>query len=326
MTIRGLGSKLLALGVSLALFCGAGEILLRVWFRFATSYDVEMTRYANELKVAAADPRIGHVHRPNRRLRLMDVTVETNSDGLRDREYPVARTGARRIVFLGDSLTFGWGVEKRETFEQRLEEALSAVHPTEVLNFGAGNYNTEQQVALFMEKGLKYRPDGVVVFYFINDAEPTPHRSSWAFLGRSRLVTLLWSRGKALASRSSAARSWRAYYAGLYREGQPGWEATKRAFLRLRDVCRERSIRLQVVFLPELHDPARYPFREEHRKVAEFLGRNGVESLDLAPSFASIAAPRRLWVAPDDAHPNAAAHALIAKHLIPYLSAGYHEI
>ncbi len=73
------------------------------------------------------------------------------------------------------------------------------------------------------------------------------------------------------------------------------------------------------MLLPELHDPARQPFAEQHAKVMAFLARNGIEALDVTPAFKDVTEPLKLWVAPDDAHPNADAHAIIAKAVEPFL-------
>ena len=111
MEVRELGRGLVAAGVSLLIFLILLEISLQIYTRFVIYYDVEMSRYAVEVKMKSDNPKIGHVHRPNVQRRLMGVDVRINSDGLRDREYDVARNDSYRIAVLGDSLTFGWGVE-----------------------------------------------------------------------------------------------------------------------------------------------------------------------------------------------------------------------
>jgi len=45
-------------------------------------------------------------------------------------------------------------------------------------------------------------------------------------------------------------------------------------------------------------------------------------ALDLAPLFAGEAEPTTLWVAPDDAHPNAHAHRMIAAHSADFIASG----
>lgn len=312
---------LITIVVSLLLFLPIAEITIRLYTSFFTFYDIEMSRYANELKIRSENPKIGHVHKPGSSAHLMDVDVQINSDGFRDREYPIERTDAQRIIFLGDSLTFAWGVAQDASFEVLLEEALGERNgPVEVINFGIGNYNTEQQVNLFFEKGLRYQPDKVVIFYFINDAEPTPVRSNWGFLSHSRVITFFWSRVNAMLTNVRAAQSYETFYSDLYRDDQPGWINTRKAFLEIRDVTRERGIELQVVLLPELHDLVDYPLGAQYAVVLEFLRQNDIEALDLAPFFRDETDPHRLWVALDDAHPNAYAHARIAEYSLDFIA------
>ena len=50
------------------------------------------------------------------------VSVSINSQGLRDDEYSLERVpGKKRLVILGASNTWGFGVEHRETFSDILE-------------------------------------------------------------------------------------------------------------------------------------------------------------------------------------------------------------
>jgi lysophospholipase L1-like esterase len=278
-----------------------------------------MSRYARALKIDAGNPLIGHVHRPGAEARLMNTTVTINSAGFRDDEYALERNARRRIILLGDSLTFGWGVEKEESFEHLLEQQLDARSPTELINFAAGNYNTVQQVNLFLEKGLAYQPDQVIVFYFINDAEGVPKRSRFPWLGSVRVVTFYWSRIKALVARFSESAGYEEWYEALYRDDAEGWRAAQRAFLQLREVCAAHDIALQVVLLPELHELVDYPFEAEHSAVSGFLEANGIRSLDLTPFFAGETDPQSLWVAADDAHPNAEAHRRIAEYSLDFI-------
>ena len=299
--------------VPLLLFAILAEVGLRFYLSRNTFYDVEMSRYARLLKIPAENELIGHVHRPNRHERLMNAEVRINSAGFRDDEYTLARNERWRILLLGDSLTFGWGVEKEESFEHRLEQALDAERPTEIINLGAGNYNTVQEVNLFLDVGLAYEPDQVVLYYFINDAEMLPQPSRWPWLGSVRLVTFYWSRVKALLAQYNDAAGYQAYYTALYHDDAEGWRKSRAALRELARVCREREIALQVVLLPELHELVDYPFSEEYGMIMRFLGDNEISALDLTPAFAGETEPHRFWVALDDAHPNAEAHRRIAE-------------
>jgi lysophospholipase L1-like esterase len=307
------------LGVAAA--AGAGEILVRLYMRTHTLYDVEMTHYALRLKTDSPNPLIGHVHAPNRSATLMNVPVRINADGLRDVDHSIPKGDRYRIIFLGDSFTFGWGVTEAETFKSLLEAALNQRYPTEIINFGTGNYNSEQEVNLFLEKGLKYTPDKVVVFYFINDAEPTWRRSALPFLYHSDFITLSMSRLHALAfDLDDGSGGYRGYYTNLYRAEAPGWQRARAALLRLKEVCAEHGIELQVVLIPELHQLQDYPFATQHQLVTDFLRSNDIAVLDLAPLFTDQTDPKRLWVAEDDAHANALGHKLIAERSVEFIA------
>jgi len=307
--------------MSLVLFLGVGEVFLRIYLRNNIFYDVEMSRYATLLKVDSANPKIGHHHRPSTEAVLMGVPVRTNSAGFRDDEYPIAKGQRRRVMFVGDSLTLGWGVAKEDTFEHLLESELDQIRPTEVINLGVGNYNTTQELHLFLDKGLQYDPDQVVLFYFINDAEAAPQKSRFPGLGRFRMATFYWSRTRELRSMlSGGGPGFQEYYAALYGDGATGWARSREALGELSRVSRERGFDFCVVLLPELHSLDPYFFAEEHALVLEALRELGVPSLDLAPHFASEEDPLELWVSRDDAHPNARAHRLIADYSLEFIA------
>lgn len=306
--------------VSVVIFVAIGEVFLRIYLSRRIFYDIEMSRYALTLKVDSPNPLIGHHHEANAEAKLMGVTLRTNADGFRDDEIAVGKGHRRRILFLGDSLTLGWGVEKQQTFEHLLEASLNEESPTDVINLGVGNYNTTQEVNLFIDKGLKYQPDQVVLFYFINDAEPLPAQSRSSMLGHLRLITFYWSRIKAAKARLNPSGGFYEYYSALYQEDAEGWERSRAALLQLRDLCREQGIDLAVVILPELHELEEYTFAREHTLLLDFLGESEIRALDLAPSFRNEDNPHSLWVSMDDAHPNARAHALIAKYTLDFIS------
>lgn len=203
-----------------------------------------MTRYGLYLKKDTDNPNIVFEHRPNSSMKLMNIMVNINSDGMRDKESPFQKDNKYRIIFLGDSLTLGWGVDKEDTFEQILEEKLNSRYPTEIINFGIGNYNKVQEVNLFIEKGIKYQPDKVVLFYFINDAEVTLKKSKLWFLGYSEFISFYWSRIHALMDKNLPSSSLKDYYSALYDEKQPGWIATKKAILQLKELSENENFQL----------------------------------------------------------------------------------
>lgn len=101
----------------------------------------------------------------------------TNSDGMRAaKDYSIEKpANTSRIVGIGDSGMFGWGVEQEEPFLAVLEKNLNAKAQNktwEVLNLGTPSYNTHQEVEMLKYKGLKYNPDMVILHWCFNDFQP----------------------------------------------------------------------------------------------------------------------------------------------------------
>ncbi len=104
-----------------------------------------------------------------------DVPYRVNAAGFRDRDYAIEKEdGTYRIVVLGDSVSFGYGVAQAETFAKRLESLPPVAEAVrlEVLNLGINGYNPFTERALLEEIGDRYRPDLVVVQFCINDLNP----------------------------------------------------------------------------------------------------------------------------------------------------------
>lgn len=98
----------------------------------------------------------------------LDYTVELNELGFRDEERTEAKpAGKRRVLALGDSVTWGWGVQHGERFSDLLEERLGP--DVEVLNMGMPGYGTDQHYWTLLEHGLSYEPDLVLLCFVLND-------------------------------------------------------------------------------------------------------------------------------------------------------------
>jgi hypothetical protein len=102
------------------------------------------------------------------------VPVHINSLGFRDPlDYSLAkRANTFRIIFLGDSVTFGHGSVYEHTYPYLLEQKLKAWRPDvdwQVWNLAVPGYNTSQELAHLKEIGPQFSPDLVIVGFFEND-------------------------------------------------------------------------------------------------------------------------------------------------------------
>ncbi len=69
--------------------------------------------------------------------------IRNTHRGFRDRDHAREKAGKRRIVVLGDSTAWGWGVEAEERFSDRMERMLPG---WEVLNLAQAGYSTDQEL------------------------------------------------------------------------------------------------------------------------------------------------------------------------------------
>lgn len=320
--VRRILLNLLAMLVSLVITAFGLELLTRGVADDGMQFDLEMWKYARDVKQVATDPLIGHEHAPNRRARLMGVDFRTNSQGLRDREFSFERVpGKLRIVMLGDSLTVGWGVPLKDTFAKRIERFYAAAGiDAEVINLGVGNYNTVQEVQAFLTKGYRYQPDLVVLNYFVNDAESLARASAPSAMMRACYACVFVAgRSDALMRQFFDRMDWAQYYLSLYGDGtSQGWLDAKAAIGRLADFSKRNGMVLLIASLPELHDVAHYRFDRITDLVRQSAKENGAAFVDVLPYLAGQPSSK-LWVTRPDPHPNAFANELIAKGLFAAL-------
>ncbi len=92
-----------------------------------------------------------------------DVTIKTNSLGLRNPE--IGEKTEKRILVLGDSVVYGYGVENNETFPYIMNDLTDY----EVINAGVTAYSTKQELDYLKRDGIKLQPDIVILTFFIGN-------------------------------------------------------------------------------------------------------------------------------------------------------------
>lgn len=315
--VRRLASNLLSIIISLAVCLAIAEAGLRVVFHQSMDFDIEMWKYATEIKRQSENPAIAHEHRPNSQAFLMGADVQINSLKLREDEIPFEKPAdTKRILMLGDSLTFGWGVTQEDTTSEILQALIDreSTGKVQVINTGVGNYNTSMETGYFFEDGRKFDPDVIVLNYFINDAEVTPRKKGWSLLNASYLYVFVKGRYDVFTRTFLGGENWQEYYQNLYGDDKEGWNASKESILKLGEYASQNGIRFVVAHYPELHELEQYPFGDVTRKVAEVANQAGAVFVDLTPTVSGFD-PESLWVSPEDAHPNRKANEQYARKL-----------
>ena len=124
----------------------------------------------------SAQPRIVYELKPNLDVTFKRQRVRTSSSGFRDGELAHARTpNTRRVVGLGDSVMFGWGVGEGECYLEVAEKLLNQGNGPrlrwEILNTAVPGYNTVMEIETLIHRGLAYSPDIVILDIVGNDLD-----------------------------------------------------------------------------------------------------------------------------------------------------------
>jgi len=124
--------------------------------------------------IAIHDPDYGWVNKPGVKTRvvapLFHYVIRHNSYGQRGRERSLAKApGTKRVLLLGDSLAWGWGVDDEREFAALAERALGP--KVEFINLGVPGYSTDQQLLRFENEVDNWNPDLVLLCFILNDVE-----------------------------------------------------------------------------------------------------------------------------------------------------------
>ncbi len=111
--------------------------------------------------------------------RSRDILVSTNGFGLRERAYALPKpAGVVRVVLLGDSFVFGYGVAAEERFGVHLERWLSERSGNdklrvECLHIGVSSWNFKSEAAYLRRQLSNLAPDLVIHLSLPNDLHET---------------------------------------------------------------------------------------------------------------------------------------------------------
>ncbi|MBF0331641.1 MAG: SGNH/GDSL hydrolase family protein [Candidatus Omnitrophica bacterium] len=150
------------------------ELCMRL---FGAIYNIDFTLYMQELKNSNRLPQAlllrnkdSYGLNPNTQVLAttsdFSVIYKTNSQGLRDKEHTFQKSAQiKRVLILGDSLTFGEGIEYGDRFTDIAQRHLQNL---EIINAGIPGFSLNQMLLKFTQEGLNYSPDMVVIFINTN--------------------------------------------------------------------------------------------------------------------------------------------------------------
>jgi len=218
-----------------------------------------ITRHALALIIRRSpNERLIYQLAPNLDLQFGEAWVRTNSAGMRsDLEFAAEKpAGTLRVVGIGDSGMFGWNVEPNEDYVTVLGKLLNArgeARRYETLNLAVPGYNTQMEVDALIDKGLRYRPDIVVVGWCENDYQlpfMLPQIGQWTRRDVSFLWLLVFRRQEfsnlALVQIKDLSHADRKRIPGFFRENS-GVEGVRRSLQRLRELAAKEGFHVLVL-------------------------------------------------------------------------------
>lgn len=273
---------------------------------------------AEDIDAYRLDTRLRWALKRNLTLRFSAGWVlTTNEQGFAGPVYPVAKPNdVRRVLVLGDSSSFGWGVPASAAYPVQLERRLNAqlgVSRCQVINLSVPGYSSAQGLLLLQTRGITYHPDVVLVGFGTNDAAPV-----WS--GMTDRTKLRWGAGVSnLLSDSYLCLLLKGMYALHLHQGPLLRSAARSTRVPLNDyeqnleeiITRSTAVGAVVVLL-DLCTPL------EYRAVLQ-----RVATRDRLPIVSQPDSRERL---PDGCHPNIQGHKELAEVLEAVIRPSTNEV
>jgi lysophospholipase L1-like esterase len=275
------------------------------------------------------DPRIIYELIPGVHATYKGAVIHINEHGFRGEPLRAERSPEEiRIVGLGDSVMFGWGVEADASYLNLLARRLRRDRPDRnwtVINSAVPGYNTAMEVATLKRKLLPLGPDLVLVHYVDNDRSlPNFIRNPAPYLALDQSFLWRWiyyslKEGIARMPDDRLARPDRdpdavpAVYADMV--GTEGYARAMRELAELRDAHGFEVLLVSTMGLPD-----------EVEEIATSLGFTAIDGRAAAVRHLESLglgigdyARSELVLAPDDPHPSVLGHRILADVIAEHL-------
>jgi lysophospholipase L1-like esterase len=290
-------------------------------------------------------PEFAWLNRPGAEGWHVDIRyhIRINRHGHRGPDHEIEKPGGTfRILGLGDSFGFGWGVEDGETYLRVLEKKLRvAGHPAEVINAGVPAWHSAQSLRYLLGPGARFKPDLVIAEFFVDDVNDLTIKS---YL-KGPLATRL-KEEEATVRREKKSWKPRLYHVWfnyrkirkaskdhLRRNPYPDFAAERKVLPRdfEKDPARiaglekivsrwaaagkKLGVPIVMFFMPaggQLRQPA---YLGNFRQLRRISRAAGFPFLDIVTMFENHPDPRKLYLLPRDGHMSPSGHALVGEAL-----------
>ena len=286
------------------------------------------------------------------------TNIKLNSRGFRDRDHDKEkREGKKKILLLGDSFTWGYGVEFADIFFERIREQNASY---EFINTAHSGYGIDQEYLMLDSECPEYEPDAVLLMFVLNDFAYIRQDSAHGYqkpyfrikegaldlrnVPVSKEKKQLPGKGKSkkvkfnrkylykhslLFKLFEDAREDLQYRVGIkkmdefYEESDKKWVTGKMILEKMKRYCDNRDIKFLIVLIPnKLQLYTFYDSGNPQRMISRFCREQSIPCLDMLPVFKREFKRNRKELYFDyDPHWNASGHLLAGRLVKKFLEA-----
>jgi len=337
MTSRSIVKNILFSVFLILLFFGLFEFVSRVVGEKGEPVPEEYLRFTLDSDLLWHFVPEQHVVQPSR-----GVEYLINSEGLRGADFPAQKPeGEERILIIGDSVSFGFGVTEGKSFPALLRELLREHMPDanlRLINGGVNGYSTREELKFLKGKGIGYDPDMVIICFALNDAsiyarqyqlnsflELQEFKKRRDKLGRVRrvferlrLVGLISKMVDRLRPGSVSMEELRIQRYLLHKdimhleseEALEGWAIAMAELEEMTSFLDDQEVETLITIVPTRFQLEETPTPDEpQRRLEEFCEQRGVLFLDVLPAILE-GGGKRLYL--DESHLSAEGNEIMA--------------
>jgi hypothetical protein len=248
-----------------------------------------------------------------------------NSLGFRDREWPPEDyAGKTTVLVIGDSFTFGWGVDHPEDrYSNTLAELLGPDYA--VMNIGVPGSATREQIDVLENYPLK-KPDIIIWQYYLNDIDdaalsigdqwwPNVPENVPRWVEESYLANFIYWQ-LVPSFRTIEINDGLTYWEWAYRayDNSGIWRIHEQEILDMLAYIESTDARLIMILFPNLQDPVQSIAYID--RVVQVVREQGYTS-EILPLYEDVAyiGTENLIVSQRDAHPNAFFHRYLGQRI-----------
>lgn len=260
--------------------------------------------------------------------------LKINSYGMVGKEYPFKKeNNTFRVLLLGDSIAwFDWS---RQFLEEYLNDgnSLGSRYKFEIWNAAVPGYDVRRYALFLQNKGLRYKPDMLIIFLCMNDFGLDTNFYYKLPNGCEAFYTPLFE-----VSKRMVVNRFLMQHAYLYRfvmlrlenylenkktlQNRYSLKEDGRYYLRMiKEICQKHRLPLYLIVFPYLKPLNKYDARQqnEYNKMISAIKESGLQYLNLNDYIAADDLLAWRLNKDDEVHPSLEGHRRIAGIIYDYL-------